>query len=131
MKRKYIGFIFAITIIILNYIIGPGCPQKAFLGISCMGCGMTRAYFNLLHGNIRNAFLYHPAFWTVPIAITLFLFQKKISKKSFYLGISSIIIIFIIVYIYRILCHDPILVFDIKQGYFYKIWKNIFCKLLF
>lgn len=125
MKRKYIWFIFAFIMAVLAYMIGSGCPQQAFLGISCMGCGMTRAYLSLLHGDIRNAFFYHPAFWTVPIATVLLVLQKRLSKKSFYLGIGCIIIIFIIIYIYRILCHDPVLIFDIKKGYIYKIWKSL------
>lgn len=113
----------AILVVFLFYFFGPGCPQQALFGISCLGCGMTRAYIQLLHGNVKGAFFYHPAFFTVPIAALLFFFRNKIPKNIFYISCIFLFLIFLFVYIYRFFTHDPVLQFDIKEGELYKIWK--------
>lgn len=123
MKKEYFLAGLVIVGIILYYAIGPGCPQKAFLGVSCPGCGMTRAYLQLLQGNIRGAFSYHPAFWIVPIAGGLLLFRRKFPKMVFQAGMAVIALVFFAVYFYRMSCHDPVLIFDFRQGYVYKIWE--------
>lgn len=48
---------------IWNYAIyGNNLPYKYITGISCAGCGMTRAWIALLHFDINTAFMYHPLF---------------------------------------------------------------------
>ena len=37
-------------------------PLKAYFGIVCPGCGSTRAVAALLHGDIADAFYWHPLF---------------------------------------------------------------------
>lgn len=37
------------------------CPFYALSGIPCAGCGMTRAFFALLHLDLASAFHWHPA----------------------------------------------------------------------
>jgi hypothetical protein len=46
------------------------CPIKLLTGISCPGCGMTRAWLHLLHGDLSGAFSYHPLFW-IPALLPL------------------------------------------------------------
>lgn len=52
--------------------IGDGalCFFRAWLGVPCPGCGMTRAYFALFRGDIGGAFFYHPLF-AAPMLIAL------------------------------------------------------------
>lgn len=38
----------------------PPCPSRAFLGIPCLTCGMTRWAMALGHGAAREAFHWHP-----------------------------------------------------------------------
>jgi hypothetical protein len=33
----------------------PQCPLKAMTGLDCPGCGMTRAVYSLLHGDLAGA----------------------------------------------------------------------------
>ena len=47
---------------------GITCPIKQWTGISCPGCGMTRAWLSVLHGDFFAAFSYHPLFW-FPLAL--------------------------------------------------------------
>lgn len=123
--KKLCFFIGIVIVLFYFYMAGPGCPQQAFFGISCPGCGMTRAYIQLVQGNVQGAFFYHPAFFLVPLAVCLFCFQKKLPRRCFQAGMSVILVIFISVYFYRMLHQDPVLVCDVKQGYFYKIWKAV------
>ena len=38
----------------------PLCPLRAFTGLYCPGCGMTRGLHQLLHGNVAAALAYNP-----------------------------------------------------------------------
>lgn len=88
-----------VNIIIIFVAINYGCIYKRLLGISCLGCGLTRAYKSLIHGNIKQAFYYHPLFWTIPIISYIGIFTPKNESKL----LLFFIILFIIVYIIRIL----------------------------
>ncbi len=39
---------------------GPGCPLRMTTGLRCAFCGMTHATLALGHGDLREAFRYHP-----------------------------------------------------------------------
>ncbi|HVO82287.1 MAG TPA: DUF2752 domain-containing protein [Terriglobales bacterium] len=38
----------------------PPCPLRVLTGWYCPGCGSLRAFHQLLHGNLRNAWLLNP-----------------------------------------------------------------------
>lgn len=42
--------------------LGITCPIKFFTGISCAGCGMSRAWLSVLRLDMAGAFRYHPLF---------------------------------------------------------------------
>ncbi|MBO5291789.1 MAG: DUF2752 domain-containing protein [Lachnospiraceae bacterium] len=56
--------ILLIAVVLLFY----KCPFRLFLGISCPGCGMSRAFLALLRLDFQSAFYYHPLF---PLVILL------------------------------------------------------------
>jgi hypothetical protein len=37
------------------------CTTRRFLGLACPGCGLTRAFIALAHGNVAAAWSYNPA----------------------------------------------------------------------
>ena len=49
------------------------CPFRALTGLPCPGCGMTRAWISLLHGDLSAAFRFHPFFWAVPVLLVFLL----------------------------------------------------------
>ena len=77
--REYVKVILAIAFVyVLFYVTGIGCPIKFITGISCMGCGMTRAYVSLFRGDFHSAFAFHPLFF-LPIVENVFF--KKFLKN--------------------------------------------------
>ncbi len=53
--------------------LGYVCPFRALTGLPCPGCGMTRAWISLLHGDLSAAFRFHPFFWAVPVLLVFLL----------------------------------------------------------
>ena len=99
------------------YITGIGCPIKFLTGISCMGCGMTRAYLSLLRLDLVGAFRYHPLFPIPIIAAILFLFRSRISQKIVKFLLFTTIVLFSIIYLLRILDpSDTVVVFEPANG---------------
>ena len=99
------------------YIAGIGCPIKFLTGISCMGCGMTRAYLSLLHLDFAGAFRYHPLFSIPVIATVIFLFRSRISQKIVKVLLFTTIVLFSIIYLLRILDpSDTVVVFEPANG---------------
>lgn len=66
------------------YATGIGCPIKFLTGLSCPGCGMTRAWIYALTLRPALAFAYHPLFWLVPALVALVVAKDKIGRRVFY-----------------------------------------------
>ena len=49
------------------HFLGVGCPIKAVTGVSCAGCGMTRAAYLLLHGHPGLALRQNPFIFLIPV----------------------------------------------------------------
>ncbi len=81
-----------------------GCLFRALFGISCPGCGMTRAYLSLFSGDLALAFSYHPMFWSVPILLVYYLFDGHVFRiKWLNAGIFSAILLgFFLVFFIRL-----------------------------
>lgn len=125
--KEHFKIICAFFLIILIYILFTGCPIKLLTGVSCAGCGMSRAYSSLLHLNFNEAFYFHPLFpcpviFAAVYIMTKFGFSEKVAK-----GIYCVMaILFIAVYIYRMAdSSDGIVVFEPQNGLIFKVIKFI------
>lgn len=85
------------------------CPWKEYLGIECLGCGMQRAFVELLKGNIIESVQYYPAL--IPI-ILMFLFLPLHLKFNFKKGALILKTLFIFI------------ILIIVANYIYKIFTN-------
>lgn len=119
-REKMILAVFIILFYFLLFLLHIGCPIKFVTGISCPFCGMTRAWTQVLEGNLAMAFYYHPLFVLGPLFLVGLLFEDVIPlsdkiKKSILL---AIVLILVVVYIYRIMfmLNSPIS-FDIKNSF--------------
>jgi hypothetical protein len=113
-KEKKDGILAFITVAIVYMVMaymGVGCPIKFLTGISCAGCGMSRAWMALLHLDIVSAFYYHPLFWMPVFVLILYVMKKKIPW-------IPIIVLFIVVYIIRLTdSSQDIVVANIHDGF--------------
>ncbi len=92
MKKAVVAGMILAVLTALLYISGIGCVWKTFLGVRCPGCGMTRAFFALLSGDLVGAFRMHAMFWSVPILFLYYLFDGKLfGKKAVDIAVLSVI----------------------------------------
>ena len=123
---KHIKFIFCITGLYIFYsIIGIGCPIRFLTGISCAGCGMTRAWICLFHLDIKGAFYYHPLFILPAVYLFIFLFKNNVSKSVFNYAIVIGVILFIATYIFRLLNPDNVVNINIENGFIYRLFEFV------
>ena len=133
MKKKLREPVSAVAAVVLFYLVieaaGVTCPIKFITGISCAGCGMSRAWLALLRLDLHKAFYYHPLFFTVPFALAVIFFKEKIPKWLRYSFYTALVIAFTAVYIYRMLsgCGD-IVVFRPTEGFIEKTIYGLFIK---
>ena len=127
-ERKEI--ICAVTAVVVLYTamesIGITCPIKFITGISCAGCGMSRAWMAFLHLDIAKAFAYHPLFWLVPIAVIVLLCKSKINIKFYKIFMFTIAGAFVIVYLYRMFIGDGnVVVFEPQNNIVFRIIRKL------
>lgn len=94
-----------------------GCPILYLTGVSCAGCGMTRAWLALSCFDYGGAFAYHPLFWLPPVAAVLFLFRHRFSGQTVRVLMTLGGGLFVAVYLYRMWdVSDFIVVFHPEDG---------------
>lgn len=108
-------------LLLLFLIFSIPCPIKYITGISCAGCGMTRAWLSVLRLDLALAFEYHPLFWALPIAFVAFVLLHRFPRSA-KITLSVLVTIDLIVYLIRLI--DPscaIVVFKPSDGLIYRI----------
>ena len=101
---KEMAGIAAIVIVaaLVLYATGIGCPIKFLTGVSCPGCGLTRAWFEALQGNLLRAVAYHPLFWTVPVIIVLACTRSERYHRVIVAALFLAIVAFIVLWAWRL-----------------------------
>jgi hypothetical protein len=116
----------AVIIIVIFYagmqLFGITCPIRFLTGVSCAGCGMTRAWLALFRLDLQTAISYHPLFWLpVPAAVLLY-FHRKIPKTWYRLGLGLAAAAMLAVYGIRMMdSRDLIVTFQPTTGW---IWRT-------
>ena len=100
---------------------GMSCPIKFITGISCAGCGMTRAWKSVMHGNLADAMYFHPLFWMTPIGFLWFILKDIINRRLYNIVMWIMIAAFLVVYIYRMIIPGDIVVCKPTDGLVLKI----------
>ena len=123
--QKYQVLIIIAVAVVLFYAVmsalGITCPVKYLAGVSCPGCGMTRACLSALRFDFESAFYYHPL-WIVmpPLAVLLIFLWAKRKKKAFCAVLVLFLLSLIGVYIYRLFYTETdIVVWEIEKGIIY------------
>lgn len=106
------------------------CPIRWFTGISCAGCGMTRAWLSLLQGKITESIYYHPLALMIPIVLCWWFFKERINTMVYKAGNVMFITIFLAVYVIRLLGKNDLITIDIFNGVIYRMVEYIIKKIL-
>ncbi len=81
------------ALILFHCLMGTVCPVRAFFGIPCPGCGLTRSCLSILMGRFRTAFRFNPAgFLWLPFLAVLFFKRYVLGKKMKYLTFELILV---------------------------------------
>lgn len=118
----------AVAAIFLFYAVielfGVTCPIRFVTGISCAGCGMSRAWLSLLRLDFSAAFHYHPLFWLPVPAALLFWFRNRVPQWLYRGGLGAAAGLFAAVYVIRLFDgKDPIVTFAPGEGILYQAYS--------
>lgn len=105
LTKKLLLILFGLLLLAGYALVCGKCIIKAFTGIPCPGCGMSRAYGCLLHLDLAGAFYYHPLFWAIPIifAFAIACSFGIIKNKRIIMSFSLVFtVLFLAVYVYRL-----------------------------
>ena len=119
MKRniKVIGII--ISLYGLFHLTGIGCPIRFLTGISCAGCGMTRAWISVFKLDFVNAFHYHPLFLLPPLWLMGCCLRNKMSAMTKNVLMGLTIAAFVVCYAFRMIYGDgDVVYFHPQEGIF-------------
>lgn len=97
--KFYHKIIILLTLAVIVYAmwqLETGCLVQKVFHIPCPTCGMTRAFFALINGNVALSFELHPMLLSLPMLIIMFLFSEKLfNGKLKYVSIIMLIIVII------------------------------------
>ena len=127
MEKRDIQAVFGIALLyLLLEIVGITCPILFITGVSCAGCGMSRAWLSLLRLDVAAAFSYHPLFWLPVPAALIWAFHKRLPEKVYRALLIVFCVLFLAVYAVRMLApEDTVVVFDPANGLIGRILSGI------
>lgn len=101
---------------------GITCPIKFVTGVSCPGCGMTRAWLSVLRLDFAAALHYHPLFWAPPLALAVFFGKPHINCVVYRIIMLTLGAAFIILYACRLMCAGgDVVVFEPENNIVFRI----------
>ena len=113
----------AVLVMLLS---GTGCPIERLSGISCPGCGMSRALLCLLRLDIAKALYFHPLSVVMPFAAAVWMLRRMFSSRLLRSLSGVLIAAFLICWLMRLYAGDPVLSIDIEKGLLYRFIKEVY-----
>lgn len=105
---------------------GITCPFLFLSGISCPGCGMTRAWLALLRLDLSSAFAWHPLFWLAVPGAAVLLLRRHIPANIFRWAVGVMAALFLAVYAVRLLIpEDTVVVFSPAHGLVWRLFARL------
>ena len=102
-KGAILAFLAIFCVCLLRFVLGLPCPIQYTVGISCPGCGMTRALWSLATLDFSAALYYHPVCFALPVFVAfLILFKAKGMKRSATVLLAVLISLLLAVYVWRL-----------------------------
>ena len=103
------------------------CPIKHIFGISCAGCGMTRACLSAFRLDFASAFYYHPLWPLLPVAsVLLFIYWIKKKKRAFNATLMIFLTALLGVYIWRLFfLENDVVTISLESSVFYRLFAFV------
>ena len=125
--KKHSSLIQAILFIVVGitvfFVFKLPCLSQYLFGASCPGCGITRAFLAVFSGDIALAFKMHP-FWIalIPCVVVGFILHFTKKEKAFYIFTVSALVVYIGVWVVRLILGDSVVAFDLESGAIYRLF---------
>lgn len=107
---------------------GIHCPIRFLFGVSCLGCGMSRACISAICFDFSSAFEYNPCWVLVlPLGISALSFKMRGRELAMKLCIGAFCLCLALVYGARLyLGGDSVVSFEPQNGVIFKLFRRIF-----
>ena len=125
--KKHSSLIQAILFVVVGvtvfFVFKLPCLSQYLFGVSCPGCGITRAFLAVFSGDIALAFKMHP-FWIalIPCVVVGFILHFTKKEKVFYIFTVSALVVYIGVWVVRLILGDSVVAFDLESGAIYRLF---------
>lgn len=119
-KNTAVGVAAVLCLVILYWRLG--CPIRLLTGVSCPGCGMSRAVYHLTRLDVSAAAACHPLVFSLPVFAVLFWAFRR-NRKGFYAVLGVFCVCLLAVYIWRMAYSvaPEIVYFHPEDGVIYKV----------
>jgi hypothetical protein len=97
---KVVVIILVATVVLS--VLGIGCPVKFTTGVSCPGCGLTRAWLSFFSGDISESFRLHPLFWMVPFCVLLAILEEFYKSRVLDIVLIALVVVFVVLWLARL-----------------------------
>ncbi|MBE6653095.1 MAG: DUF2752 domain-containing protein [Ruminococcaceae bacterium] len=125
-KGSVIGLSAIAGLCLLRFVLGLPCPVQHLFGISCPGCGMTRALWSLVTLDFAGAWYYHPASFALPVvAAFLVLFHWKGRRKATAATLAAFGVLLVLVYLLRLFTGSDVVTVAPQSGLVARILRFI------
>lgn len=127
--KKYKAYLITLAVLVVYLLFAFAlklpCPIKHLSGISCAGCGMSRAIVSALSFDFGEAFRYHPLWIIVPpSAVALTVLGANNKKRATMILLFCLAALFLITWIARLATGDEIVKIDLAEGAVAKIFST-------
>lgn len=116
-KKQIAFYVFLVCLICLYFFNNPSkssfflkCPLKTITGYECAGCGVQRAFHELLHFRFLEAFKFNPLFIISILVVLIVLIINFSTNEKLKLGIERflksktfVFVVLIIVFVFSLL----------------------------
>lgn len=128
-KIYLIAFAAITALVIVMWVLNIPCPIKHITGMSCAGCGMSRAILSTVSLDFAAAFAYHPLWIVViPSIIAIAILGANGKKRAATISLVCLAVLFLAVWVIRLIAKDNVVAFDTENSVISELINKVFGK---
>ena len=126
-RRGLIAAVAVAALYVVFFALGVGCPIKYLTGISCPGCGMTRACLSALRLDFSAALYYHPLWMALPpFAVACVLLRWRRKPRALRALVFGGAALMLAVWVWRVFAHEgDVVVIAPQSGLMVRVARRI------